>query len=273
MEPVSRSLGVPVVTEYRVGADGIIGMEACAKSVPDGHTVCFGQPAPLSIVPHVNPKLPYDPARDFAPVILIMVQSDVIVAHASLGAASLRELMDLAKSRPGTINWGTWGDSSVSNLYRAWLENRFGGRFSHVPYKAPDQAQMGAITGEVAIMLGNAALMQRHVQAGKLKALAVTGKRRLDIFPDVPSFSELGLDLDFRGWVGVLAPRATPRAVVLTLNREIGRIIADPKFMGRFQAIVSAEPIGGSPEDFNAFLKSDRETAGRLIRLANVKIN
>jgi tripartite-type tricarboxylate transporter receptor subunit TctC len=270
-EPLTQSLGQPLVVENRPGADGIIGMDACAKAAPDGHTVCFGQPAPLSIVPHVNPKLPYDPARDFAPIIHVMVQSDAIVATAALGAGSMRELIALAKSRPGAINWGTWGDSSFSNLYLAWVQNRTGVQFHQVPYKAPDQAQAAVLTGEVDVMLANAALMQRHVQGGKLKALALTGKRRLDILPGVPSFGELGFDLDFRGWVGVLAPAGTPRDIVVRLNREIGRIIGDPKFVARFQDLVSVDIVGGTPEEFGAFLTSDRETAGRLIRLANVR--
>ena len=265
-----QAMGQPFVVENRVGANGIVGMEQFFRSAPDGYTILVVNGAPVTLNPFFYHKLPYEP-RDLQPVINIGVIAAAIAEHASVSANSFKELIELARQKPDTLIWANWGSGSFPDLYRAWAQNTFGVVFREVPYKTPDQAMSALAAGEVQVLLNTPGLFAPHVKAGKLKALATIGPKRSSHLPDTPSFGELGFDLDFRGWVGSFAPPGTPREIVQRLNAEMGKLVADPAFVARYLTAASVEPVGGTPEEFAAFLKKDRETAAQLTRLANVK--
>jgi tripartite-type tricarboxylate transporter receptor subunit TctC len=270
---LGRTLGQPMIVENRLGANGIIGMETCARAAPDGYTLCMPQGAAISINPYVYPKLPYDPPRDLAPVIQVGVINAAIVVSAALPVSSMRELIELAKSKPGALNWASWGKGSFSHLYWAWVQSTTGTSFTHVPYKNSDQAMTAVVTGEAQVFLNATGNLQAQVRAGRLKALALIGSKRSSSLPDVPTFKELGFELDFRGWVGVFTPAGTPRPIILRLNAEFNRLLTD---RGVVEVILTAgalDPTGGSPEDFAAFLKTDRETAAMLTKLAHAGVD
>ncbi len=265
-----QALGQPFVVENRVGANGIVGMEQFMRSAPDGYTILVANGAPVTLNPFFKIKLPYEP-RELVPIIDIGVIAASIAENASVPASSFKQLIDLARQKPDTIIWANWGSGSFSDLYRAWAQNTFGVVFREVPYKTPDQAMTALVSGEVQVLLNTPGLFAPHVKAGKLKPLATIGPKRSVHLPETPSFAELGFDLDFRGWVGSFAPPGTPKEIVQRLNAEMGRLVADSAFVARYFTPASVEPVGGTPEEFAAFLKKDRETAARLTRLANVK--
>lgn len=267
---LQQATGQPFVVENRVGANGILGMEAFSRSSPDGYTLMVANGAPVTLNQFFYTKLPYD-SRDLAPVINIGVIAAAIAAHASVPANGFRELIDLARQKPDTVIWANWGSGSFPDLYRAWAQNTYNVVFRDVPYKTPDQAMNALVAGEVNVLLNTPGLFAPHVRAGKLKALATIGPRRSVHLPDTPSFGELGIDLDFRGWVGAFGPPGTPADIVQKMNAEMGKLVRDPAFVAKFLTPASVEAVGGTPEEFAAFLKKDRETAARLTKLANVK--
>jgi tripartite-type tricarboxylate transporter receptor subunit TctC len=268
---LAQTLGQPFVVENRPGANGIVGMEACAKSAADGHTLCVTAGAHVSLNPFLYSKLPYDPPRDFAPIIRVGTINACIVVNASVPAKSMHELIDLARAKPGAIEWGAWGNGSFSQLYLAWVQHTAGVSFHHVPYKTPGQAANALLSGDVQVLLYTPSRIAPLVKAGKVKAIAITGTQRSADLPGVPSFKEQGLDLDYLGWVGIFAPTGTPRNVIQRLNAEVGRLVADSSFADKFMKPASVDAGGGSPEQFEAFLKADRATSELLVRLANAR--
>jgi tripartite-type tricarboxylate transporter receptor subunit TctC len=266
-----QTLGQPVVVENRIGAAGIIGADAVAKAAPDGYTVLMTVSAPITLNQYFYTSLPYDPVKDLAPVSLVSAINSIYFAHPSLPANTMPELIALARAKPDSILYGSWGVGSFPDLYRAWLENQFNVKFRHIPYKEASQVTAALLSGEVQVLLNPAGLLAPQVRSGRLKTIATIGFRRASNMPEVPSFKDLGYDLDFLGWVGAFAPGATPREIVLRLNTEMGRLIADPAFGAKYLAPQSMDPRGGTPEEFAAFIKVDRETAGKLARLAGVK--
>ena len=194
-----------------------------------------------------------------------------ILTSATVPAMTMRELIDMARAKPESVLWSTWGPGSFSDLYRVWAESAFNVKFQEVPYKTPVAAFQAVISGESHVMLNASGSLPALVKAGKIRALATIGPSRYRTLPDVPSFSELGYDLDFRGWVGAFAPTGTPNEIVQRLNSEINRVLADPAFGEKFLVPASVEFKAGTPEEFARFLKIDREVAGRLTKLAKVK--
>ncbi|MFM9972388.1 MAG: Bug family tripartite tricarboxylate transporter substrate binding protein [Burkholderiales bacterium] len=268
---MSQALGQAWVVENRVGANGIIGMEAVVRSNPDGYTLSITQGAPVSLNPYFYTKLPYEPLKDLAPIANMGVIAASILVSAATPVNSMRELVDMAKAKPETLLWSTWGPGSFSDLYRAWTESYFNVRFQELPYKASSAAFQSVIAGEGQVMLNASGALPSLAKAGKIKVLATIGPTRYRTLPEVPSFAELGYDMDFRGWVGAFAPTGTSRDIVQRLNTEINKVLADSAFGEKFLVPASVEFKAGTPEEFGKFLKVDRELAARLTKLAKVK--
>ena len=269
-QSLSQSFGQPMVVENKVGANGILGMEACARAPADGYTVCVPSFSQMTMNPVLYSKLPYDPLKDFAPVVLIGAINSSIVVHVSVPVNSVRELIDYAKTRPGALNWGSWGVGSFPHLYMAWLQSVSATSYTHVPYKSIGQAVTAVAAGEVQVLLNTPGLMAPLVKAGKIRALAVVGHRRSPHM-DVPTLKEAGFEPPIISWVGVTLPVGTPREVVMRYNGEINKLLADTKFVERVLWPVSIDAVGGTPEEFAAFLKKDRELAERVAKLAEIK--
>jgi len=272
-QALAQSMGQAVVVENRPGANGIIGLEACVKAAPDGYTMCVSQMAAISINPIIYPKLSYNPVSDLSPVALLGVTTDGIAVNSSVPAASLRELIQLAKAKPGALNWGSWGNTSISYLHLAWLQQHTGVSFASISYKASDQAVVAIGTGEIDVLLNNTASFRRGNMQEKVRVIAITGAKRSANFPGIPTLGEQGFDLDFPGGVGVFVPAGTPREVVTRLNGEINRMLADAGFVKRFLAPSEIVPSILTPEEFAAFLKRHRDTAEILFKTANIPID
>ena len=268
---MSQSLGQAWVVENRVGANGIIGMEAVIRSAPDGYTLSITQGAPVSLNPYFYSKLPYEPLRDLAPIANMGVIAASILVSAAMPVNSMRELIDMARANPETLLWSTWGPGSFSDLYRAWTESAFNVKFQELPYKAPSAAFQSVISGEGHVMLNASGALTGLAKAGKIKVLATIGPNRYRTLPDTPSFAELGYNMDFRGWVGAFAPAGAPRDIIQRLNAEINKVLGDAAFGEKFLVPGSVEFKAGTPDEFAKFLKVDRELAGRLTKLAKVK--
>jgi tripartite-type tricarboxylate transporter receptor subunit TctC len=188
----------------------------------------------------------------------------------SVPVNSVRELIEYAKTRPGALNWGSWGVGSFPHLYMAWLQSVSATSYTHVPYKSIGQAVGAVAAGEVQVLLNTPGLMAPLVKAGKIRALAVVGHRRLPHM-DVPTLKEAGFEPPIISWVGVTLPVGTPREVVMRYNGEINKLLADTKFVERVLWPVSIDAVGGTPEEFAAFLKKDRELTERVAKLAEIK--
>ena len=270
-QSLSQTLGQAFVVENKVGANGIIGMEACAKAPPDGYTLCIPSFSQVTMNPVLYAKLPYEPLKDLAPVINIGVINSAVVVNASVPVNNLRELMELGKAKPGQLNWGSWGLGSFPHLYATVLQNASGASFTHVPYKSIDQVVTSLLAGDVQVTLNTPGLMQPFVKAGKVKVLAIVGKRRSPLL-DAPTLKEAGFDPPILSWVGMTAPAGTPKDIILKINTEVGKLLADPKFVERVLTPVSVDPTGGTPEEFGEFMRIDRDNAAKVARMANLKM-
>jgi tripartite-type tricarboxylate transporter receptor subunit TctC len=265
----AKSTGQATVVENRVGANGIIGMDACAKAAPDGYTICVPSFAQMSANPVLYNKLPYDPLRDLSPVILFAAITSAITVNVSVPVHSIQELVALAKSKPGALNWGSWGLGSFSHLYMAWLQNETGISFVHVPYKTLGQAVTGVVAGETQVMVTTPATAAPLAEAGKVRVLGIIGRERSPLF-DVPTLPQAGFGLPLVSWVGVTVPTGTPKPIVETLNAEFTKLLHDPAYVGRYLTPGSLAPLGSTPEEFEAFLKKDRVTMEKLAAAAAI---
>lgn len=273
-QELSQNLGQPMIVDNRIGANGNIGVDACAKAAPDGNTVCVVTGVIVSLNPFAYAKMPFDPQRDFVAVVHVGTLNITIAVNASLPANSVRELLEYAKAKKGTVTWSSLGMGSTAHLYLEWLRARTGAQFNHIPYKGQPPMVQAALSGEVSVTMLPPGVALPHVQAGKLKVIAMmSGNKRSPIMPDVPTFQEQGYDLDFRNWIGILLQRGTPDEVVKRLNASVNKLVTDPKFAGRYLTAMGISPTGGTPEEFAAFLKTNRETAAELAKIANLRLD
>ena len=272
---MAQSLGQPFVLENRDGADGIIGAEACARAAPDGHTFCATTSSVMSLNPAIYAKLPYDPARDFTPVVHMGVLNSLIFANPSVPASSMKELLELVRAKPGSISFATMGNTSFNSLLIGWLKAKRGTEFYAIPYKNVTQAMTAAVAGEVQVSAYAIGLAANQVKAGKVKPLAVASSRRSDILPDVPTLAEAGVDMVIpRNWVGMFAPAGAPREAVLRVNAETARALATPAFRAKLMTTRGIEPdenTGRPAEAFAEYLKGDRENYADIVAAIGLK--
>jgi len=269
-QKLAESLGQPFVVENRPGAGGNIGTDFVAKSAPDGYTLLSVGPGALIINPLIG-KVPYNTMRDFAPVTVMAVAPNALVAHPSFEADSVQALIALAKREPGKINYASGGTGSTPHLAAALFAVMAKVELTHVPYKGTAPATSDLIGGQVQIAFLGIPTVLPHVRSGKLRALATTGKRRSPELPGVPTVDEAGVPgYELSPWYGLLAPAGTPRAVVVRLAAETTRIVRAPEMREKLVA-QGAEPAGGTPEECTETLRADIATWTRVVKEAGIR--
>jgi tripartite-type tricarboxylate transporter receptor subunit TctC len=263
--------GKPVIIDNRGGAGGNIGAEIAAKSNPDGYTL-FIVSSTITSNAALYPKLPFDLKRDFAPVSTLVSGAYVLVVNPSVAAATVQELVQLAKAQPGKLNFSSFGEGGSAHLVAEWFKRLAGIDIVHVPYKGGGPAMAAVVTGEVQMTFSNLSVALPQVKAGKLKAVAVTSVKRRDALPNVPSLDEAGLkSFDATAWVGLLAPAKTPRALVTKLNRDVRAVLGDADLRKQLEAR-ALEAWPGTPEALARHMDVEIERWGKVGRDAGVKL-
>ena len=268
-------LGAKVIVENRPGANTNLGSVHVAKAQPDGRTLLLAGTALIVNVAFYKDKLPYDPIKDFAPVSLAATTNSALVVHPSLNVATLPEFIKLVQSRPGELNYATAGSGNMTHLAMEFLKLRLGAQITHVPYKGAGPALNDVVAGHVPMMIISPGPATAHVRAGRLRALAVTGHKRLDVLPDVPTFSEQGLpmpEVDFGTTFGVLAPAGTPDDVVARLNAAVRQALTEPELRERIKSM-GFEPAPTTPQAYQDILRGQLEKWPPLIERAGITLN
>ena len=268
---LSESLGQPVVIEARPGAGGVVGTEAAARSAPDGYTLFMGNNSTHGSNPAVFAKLPYDAVKDFAPIAFVASVPYVLVVDPSLPAATVQELVALAKSRSGKMNYASAGNGSTHHFCGELLKSMSGVDILHIPYKGSPPAIAGLLGGEVSMMFANVADIGSQIKSGKVKALAVTTAKRAASLSEVPTMSEAGLPgFEIVSWFGLLAPAGTPAAIVTRLNSETVKVLERPDVKAAL-ANQGLEVAPGSPEQFAAHIKSEIAKFTKIGKAAGIR--
>jgi tripartite-type tricarboxylate transporter receptor subunit TctC len=269
-QKLSVVFGQQVIVDNRSGAGGMIGSDMVARAAPDGYTLLITSSSTHSIAPHITRKPLYDPLRDFTPVIIIASAPNLLVVHPSLPVRTVKELIGLAKARPGAINYASNGSGTLSHLTGELFKLQTGTSLVHIPYKGGPPALIDLVAGQVSVLFTAIPTAIGQVRAGKLRALAVTGPKRVDAVKDLPTVAETLPGFESSQWWGMYAPPATPPEVIDKLNSEVARIIGDADVKARF-ANEGAEAMGGSPRDFADYLKADYEKWGRVVKEAGMR--
>ncbi len=272
-QKLSELWAKPVVVENVPGAAGSVGAERVAKSAPDGYTLLFSGDAAMTTNVTLYPKLAYEPLRDFAPIMNFVETPNILVLHPSLPVKNVKELVALAKSRPGEITYASSGVGTSQHLGGALLANRAGVDLSHVPYKDGAVAMSDVIGGRVTMFFGNTLFTMPQVRAGKVRAIAASSLKRIPVVPELPTIAESGYPgFEAVAWFGLLAPAGTPAAVLAKLQQDAARVIAMPDVRNKYTengGIV----VGNSPAEFAAQIKAEIIAKGNLVRASGAKVN
>jgi tripartite-type tricarboxylate transporter receptor subunit TctC len=267
-QKLSEGIGVQVLIDNRPGAGGVIGVELAAKAPPDGYTLVMGHIGTFGVNPSLYKKLPYDPIRDFAPITLVAMVSNLLVVHPSLPVKSVKDLIALAKSRPGQLNYGSSGPGGTPHLAVEYLKLMAGLDIVQIPYKGAAPMVVDLIGGHLALTITGMPPLLPHVKSGKLRALAVASARRTPLLPDLPTIAEAALPgYEATSWYGVLAPAATPKEILAKLNAEIIKGVGRPDAAERL-AGEGADPATGTPEQFAALIRSEIVRWAKVIKAA-----
>jgi len=270
---LAEGLGQQVVVDNRGGAGGIVGSEIAARSAPDGYTLLIGHIGTLAINPSLYAKLPYDPLKDFAPVALVATAQNVLLVYPGLPAKSVKELIVLAKSKPGQLNFASGGVGGAGHLAGELFNSMAGVQMAHVAYKGAGPALTDVVSGQVQLMITNMPAAMPHMKSGRLRALAVTGTHRSALAPELPTINEAGIPgYELTNWFGVVAPSGTAKVIITRLNEEIANGLKMPAMRERLAA-VGAEPAGGTPADYFAHIKGEIAKWAKVIVAAGIKVN
>ena len=271
-QKLSEQVSQPVVIDNRPGANTNVGTEFVAKSPADGYTL-LATASPFTVNPALYPKMPYDPIKDFAPITLIGITPLILTVHPSLPVKSVKELIALAKAKPGELHYGSAGNGSALHLAGEMLNTSAGIKLVHVPYKGVTHAFSDLLGGQISIMFPGAPIALPQVKAGKLRALGTTGEKRMAAAPELPPIHEAGLPgYAVPVWYGVLAPANTPSAAITRLHSEITRIIQLADIKERW-AVLGAEPAYNTPAEYAAFLKADVVKWAKVVRESGAKLD
>jgi len=266
-------LGQPVVVDDRPAAGGTVATDFVAKSPPDGYTMVISFNGPLAFGPHLYAKLPYDPQRDLAAVIITSSQPNVLAVNASLPIQSVKELVDYAKANPGKLNYASVGNGSSSHLTMELLKVTAGIDIVHVPFNGSPPAVTATIQGETQMIFAVMQPLQAQIQAGRLRPLAVSTAKRFPLLPELPAVAEAGYPgFEALAWNGILVAAGTPRPIVQRLNIEINAILKDPSVKSTLNA-QGFELVGGSPEDFATLIRSESDKWAPVIRKTGARID
>lgn len=269
-EKLSGELGQTVIVDNKGGAGGTIGADAVAKA-HDGHTFLLAYNGPITVAPWLFAKLPYNPERDFAPIILAVTQPNVLAVRTDLKVNSVKELLALAKSRPGKIDYASVGNGSLSHLAMELLKMKSDTFMLHIPFNGGPAAALALGRGDVQVLFAALSNVQPLLRDGKIKLLAVSNAKRSAALPDVPTIAEQGFPgFDATTWNGFMAPASTPKEVVQRLNTAINKVLAMPEVKQKLVA-VGAEVAGGTPEQFAALIKSEGSTWKGVIERTGIK--
>lgn len=269
-EKLTESLGQPFIVENRAGGAGIIGTDYVAKANPDGYVLTMAPAAWIASHVSTFAKLPYDPVRDFTPVIQTVIQPTVLIVNPSSPYTSVAKLVELAKASPGKLNYGSGGDGSPHHLFGVMFGQATGAAMTHVAYKGGAPAMVDLLGGQIDMIFAPVPEAVAHVKGGKLRALAVMSDTRSSVLPEVPTMSQVGIKgLELTTWIGLLAPSGTPRSVVETLNAAVQKALISGGLGERFAAI-GLDTAGGSPEKFAKAIREDIASYSRLVKASGM---
>ena len=269
-DKLGQALGQPFVIENKPGAGGNIGMEQGAKAAPDGYTLTLAPTGNLTIAPSLYAKLPYDPAKDYAPITVIATVPNLLIVHPSVPAKTLRELIALAKAKPGTLNYASPGNGSGPHLAGELLKSMAGIDIVHVPYNGVGPAMAGVLAGDVQLFFAQSSAALAHVKSGKVIALGVASPKRIVAAPELPTIAEAGLPgFEVISWYGLVAPAGTPAPIVERLQVEIAKALASSDVREKISPL-GAEPLGNSPVEFATMQRAEAARWAKLARDANI---
>ena len=263
----------PFVVENRPGAGGNIGLEAVAKSAPDGYTIAMGQTANLAVNPALYASMPFDPLKDFAPIALLSSQPLIIVVSAASPHKTLKDLIDAAKANPGKVNMASAGNGTIGHIAGELFQRRAGVKLTHVPYKGAGAAVTDIMGGSVDTIFGNSQSVGGLVSGGRLRPLAVTSPKRLAAFPNVPTVAESGYPgFEAATWSGLVGPAGMPPAIVEKLNAAANKALASAEMKAKL-AEDGSTPLGGTPQQFAEYIRQEHAKWGAAVRDAGIKLD
>ena len=268
---LTEAWGQQIIIDNRGGAGGVIGADTVAKSTPDGYTLLFGTPGALVINPLLNSKLPYNAAKDFAPVSLLALNPQLLAVHNSMPVGTVKELIAYAKAQPGKLNYASVGEGTPNHLAMELFKSMTGTQMVHVPYKGAAPAVTDLVGSQVNLMFNPMPPLMPHVKSGRLKALGVGGTQRSPALPDVPTIAEAGVPgYEYVTWYSIVATAKTPRAIIDKINSRLAAVLAIPEIALRLSS-QGAEPRSSTPEELTRLIQEDYKRLGEVIRSAGIK--